>query len=72
MSDRQPTFPANSLEQQIAAHLSLPPPRPSTLRDTVPAELDTVIAKGMAKNPDDRYSTVSEWPRRRGRRSPLR
>jgi serine/threonine protein kinase len=53
-------FPGNSVEQQITGHLALPPPRPSTLRDTVPAELDTVIATGMAKNPDQRYSTVSE------------
>ena len=53
-------FPSNSLEQQIAAHVSKPPPRPSVLCDTVPAELDTVIAKGMAKNPDERYSTTRE------------
>jgi serine/threonine protein kinase len=53
-------FPANSLEQQIAAHVSLPPPRPSTLRAGLPAELDTVIAKGMAKNPDDRYASTRE------------
>ena len=53
-------FPANSLEQQIAAHVSLPPPRPSTLRAGLPAELDTVIATGMAKNPDDRYASTRE------------
>ena len=53
-------FPSTSLEQQIAAHVSLPPPRPSALRDTVPAQLDTVIAKGMAKDPDERYSTTRE------------
>jgi serine/threonine protein kinase len=52
-------FPGDSIEQQIGGHLGLPPPRPSLLRDDLPAELDTVIATGMAKNPDDRYSTVS-------------
>ena len=52
-------FPGDSIEQQIGGHLGLPPPRPSQLRDDLPAELDTVIATGMAKNPDERYSTVS-------------
>lgn len=53
-------FPGNSLEQQIGGHLSLPPPRPSTMRRGVPRELDTVIATAMAKNPDQRYSTVTQ------------
>ena len=53
-------FPSTSFEQQIAAHVSMPPPRPSALRDTVPANLDPVIAKGMAKNPEERYSTTRD------------
>ncbi|HUL98654.1 MAG TPA: protein kinase [Mycobacterium sp.] len=53
-------YPGGSVEQQITGHLTLPPPRPSALRHDLPAELDTVIATGMAKNPDDRYSTVTE------------
>jgi serine/threonine protein kinase len=53
-------FPSTSLEQQIAAHVSMPPPRPSALRDTVPANLDAVIAKGMAKDPEQRYLTTRE------------
>jgi len=53
-------FPSNSLEQQIAAHLSKPPPRPSALRHELPAKVDPVIAKGMAKNPEERYSTTRE------------
>ena len=52
-------FPGDSIEQQIGGHLGLPPPRPSQLRNDLPAELDTVIATGMAKSPDERYSTVS-------------
>ena len=53
-------FPGNSIEQLIAAHLSAPPPRPSVLRHDVPVGLDTVIAKGMAKDPAARYSTPRE------------
>ncbi|BDB45187.1 MULTISPECIES: serine/threonine-protein kinase [Mycobacterium] len=53
-------FPGASLEQQIGGHLSLPPPRPSTLRRGIPEELDTVIATAMAKNPEQRYPTVTD------------
>ncbi len=53
-------FPGNSLEQQIGGHLSLPPPRPSTIRRGIPEELDNVIATAMAKTPDQRYPTVTD------------
>lgn len=53
-------FPGDSLESQVTAHLTLPPPRPSATRPDLPAELDAVIAKGMAKEPGDRYQTVTE------------
>ena len=53
-------YPGSSLEQQVTAHLTLPPPRPSTMHANVPAGLDAVIARGMAKNPDERYSTTKE------------
>ena len=56
-------FPGNSLEQQIGGHLSLPPPRPSALRNELPPALDAVIATGMAKDPAQRYSTVVEMAR---------
>ena len=44
----------------IAHHLHTPPPQPSSGETNVPVAFDAVIAKGMAKNPDDRYSTVQE------------
>ncbi|HTQ17397.1 serine/threonine-protein kinase [Mycobacterium sp.] len=53
-------FPGNSAEQQIGGHLTLPAPRPSALRAGLSAELDAVIAKGMAKNPDERFATTKE------------
>lgn len=37
-----------------------PPPSVTELRPDMPAEIDAVIAKGMAKSPDDRYQTTLE------------
>jgi serine/threonine-protein kinase len=53
-------FPGTSIEQQIGGHLGMAPPRPSALRSGLPLQLDAVIATGMAKNPDQRYSTPLE------------
>ena len=53
-------FPGDTVEQQVAGHLSKPPPRPSLARADVPAELDHVIAAGMAKDPNQRYATTVE------------
>ena len=56
-----PPFRADSIERLVAAHLMEPAPRPSQLRPgRVPAALDQVIAKGMAKNPEERYRSASE------------
>jgi ABC-type amino acid transport substrate-binding protein/predicted Ser/Thr protein kinase len=52
-------YPADSLEQQIAGHITSPPPRPSAT-DPRLAAFDEVIAKGMAKNPEQRYQTAGE------------
>jgi serine/threonine protein kinase len=62
LTSRQP-FPGDSLESQIGGHLTLPPPRASEQHPEVPAQLDAVIATGMAKNPDDRYATARELAR---------
>ncbi|MBS4727509.1 protein kinase [Mycobacterium sp. SM1] len=56
-----PPFGAASIERLIAAHLTAPAPRPSQLLPgTVPAALDEVIARGMAKNPEERYRSAGE------------
>lgn len=59
LTGKQP-FPASSLERQIAAHISEPPPRPSKLQPTVPTSMDAVVARGMAKDPDERFQTAKD------------
>ena len=53
-------FPGDSLERQITSHLTLPPPRPSTMQPGISPQMDEVIATGMAKNPDQRYATTKD------------
>ena len=52
-------FRADSYEHLIAAHIASPPPRPSTVNASVPTPFDDVIARGMAKDPDDRYGSAA-------------
>ncbi|OUS97325.1 hypothetical protein CA951_02970 [Rhodococcus sp. NCIMB 12038] len=52
-------FEGDRIVQQIAAHLTEPPPRPTELVPSLPAVLDGVIARGMAKDPADRYHTAT-------------
>jgi Protein kinase domain len=44
----------------VAAHLMDPPPHISSVSPNVPSAVDQVLARGMAKAPDDRYATCSE------------
>ncbi|MGC2654216.1 MAG: serine/threonine-protein kinase PknD [Mycobacterium sp.] len=56
-----PPYRTDSIERAIAAHLTEPPPRPSQLRPgEVPAAFDQVIARGMAKKPEERYASATE------------
>jgi serine/threonine protein kinase, bacterial len=56
-----PPYRADSIERLVAAHLMEPAPRPSQLRPgMVPVALDQVIAKGMAKKPEDRYRSAGD------------
>ncbi|MDQ4036997.1 MAG: protein kinase [Actinomycetota bacterium] len=53
-------FPGDGLPTLMYAHLNLPPPRPSTQRPGIPAGLDDVLAKGMAKSPDSRFARAGD------------
>ncbi|MGO4617413.1 serine/threonine-protein kinase [Nocardia sp. 2YAB30] len=62
-----PPYLGNSAEQQIAAHLTADPPAPSLRRPNLPGGFDDVVARGMAKSPDDRYPTAGELAAAAGR-----
>jgi serine/threonine-protein kinase len=56
-------YPGDSAEQQITAHLTLSPPKPSHLNSVIPAAFDNVIARGMAKQPTERFASAGELAR---------
>jgi serine/threonine protein kinase len=51
-------YPRDSTMASLWAHVHEPPPKPSDQRPSLPAELDGVIAKALAKRPGDRYQTA--------------
>lgn len=53
-------FAGASVEQQIAGHLQISPPAPTERQPALPRGIDEVIARGMAKNPAERYATAGE------------
>src|SRR4051795_2473054 len=56
-----PPFNKERDVEVLYAHIQDPPPKISEVRGDVPAGLDDVIAKAMAKKPNDRYATASEF-----------
>jgi CHASE2 domain-containing sensor protein/predicted Ser/Thr protein kinase len=56
-------FKRDSEAATMWAHVSAPPPSAGSVRPGLPEELDEVIARGMAKDPADRYASASEMAR---------
>jgi len=48
---------------KLYAHVSEPPPAPSKLAEGVTDELDVVVERAMAKEPDDRYLSAGDLGR---------
>jgi serine/threonine protein kinase len=56
----RPPFETGDLRQLMTAHMFSPPPRPSIMRRGINRPFDDVIARGMAKSPDDRFASAGE------------
>jgi serine/threonine-protein kinase len=55
-----PPFSRDSDLRVIFAHVNEPPPLLTAARPELPAQIDAVVQKALAKEPDERYSTCSE------------
>ncbi|MFE6859356.1 protein kinase [Nocardia sp. NPDC057668] len=53
-------FTGDTNVQLMRAHLFDTAPAPSALRPGIPAALDAVVARGLAKNPADRFRSAGE------------
>ncbi len=58
-----PPYPSDSAGVLVSAHMMNPIPQPSTKRSGVPGAFDAVIARGMAKKPQDRYASAGDLAR---------
>ncbi|WP_378740403.1 serine/threonine-protein kinase [Nocardia brasiliensis] len=58
-----PPFPAGTTAEVIQGHLADPPPRPSRRVPKVPAAMDEVIQRGMAKDPAERFPSATAMAR---------
>ncbi|WP_024799895.1 serine/threonine-protein kinase [Nocardia sp. BMG51109] len=54
-------FTAPNPAAVIRGHLQGPPPALSSVRQGLPAALDNVLLKAMAKRPDDRFATCADF-----------
>ena len=56
----EPPFGGDRKVGLLFAHLQKPPPSPTQQRPELPAGIDAVIAKAMAKEPEQRYPSCGE------------
>src|SRR3954453_6953463 len=54
-------FPKKRDVEVVMAHVNEPPPRASERRRGLPATIDDVLARGMAKDPSARYETCTAF-----------
>jgi serine/threonine-protein kinase len=61
MSAGKPPFTGDSPVAVASKHVRETPVLPSVVNPAMPASLEAVVMKAMAKNPDDRYSSAEEF-----------
>jgi Protein kinase domain len=57
----QTPFPLENVMAVLTAHMSEPPPPLAARRHGLPAELDAVIGRALAKSPSDRYRSCGDF-----------
>ncbi len=57
----RPPFDAQTGAELIQAHISQPPPKPSTFKPDIPRELEQVILRALAKDPAQRFQSAREF-----------
>jgi len=57
----QTPFPLEEVIAVLTAHMSEPPPLLSARRHGLPAELDAVLGRALAKSPGDRYRSCGDF-----------
>jgi Protein kinase domain len=57
----QTPFPLESVMAVLTAHMSEPPPPLAARRHGLPAELDAVLGRALAKAPSDRYRSCGDF-----------
>ncbi len=55
----QPPFAGDDYAELAYQHLASPPPPPSRLRPRLGTAFDDILARGLAKHPDERYPTAA-------------
>lgn len=55
-----PPYRADSAGTLVSSHLMGPIPQPSAIRPGIPKAFDAVVARGMAKKPEDRYASAGD------------
>jgi Tol biopolymer transport system component/tRNA A-37 threonylcarbamoyl transferase component Bud32 len=57
----EPPFSGASVQAIVAKVLTERPPRPSTVRDTIPPHVEAAILTALAKLPADRFATAAQF-----------
>jgi eukaryotic-like serine/threonine-protein kinase len=60
MLSGRPPF-VGSMEQLMYQHFTAQPPAPSSINSNIPAALDAVILRALAKKPEDRFPSIAAF-----------
>ena len=60
LTGKNPYFEADSIPQVMYCHVHSPTPDPRLLAPATPAACAEIVARAMAKSPDDRYQSAGE------------